>query len=213
MEKITENMGVSKADVISKAKDLLGFLITTPVRANWLVQGAFDCIKDISARYASRCLPQGVSLKISRAASVVGTTISNSRFGSAILSFCSAHPAFVAGLAIITLVASRREIRDFVKTFLQLFLIDLPLIAFSLVFNLVKIIFRMVIEILKMEWIDAGRIRNFAVAFWGLCTKSCSVVSLPVVAFKDFLSWMGKFIWNHKELAVGIGVGIGIKFA
>ncbi|MDR0595803.1 MAG: hypothetical protein LBF94_03900, partial [Puniceicoccales bacterium] len=106
MERVTntysENMGFSQEAVISKAGILLGSIIAVSYWANSLARGAFNCIK-IGVRHASRCLPQGVSLKISRVGNVIGTSVSNSRFGSAILSFCSAHPAFVASLAILAL--------------------------------------------------------------------------------------------------------------
>ncbi|MDR0715270.1 MAG: hypothetical protein LBF25_00585 [Puniceicoccales bacterium] len=74
-----ESIGLSREDVVSKAKSLLSSLIAASDLANSLARGAFNCIKkvkNIGVRHASRCLPQGVSLKISRVADVVGAAIS-----------------------------------------------------------------------------------------------------------------------------------------
>jgi hypothetical protein len=182
-------MGTSEEDVISKAKGLLGSLIAASDRANWLVKDVFNYIKDIGVRYASRCLPQGVSLKISRAASVVRT----SGVGSAILSFCSAHPAFIASLVIITAISSVTEkTRDFVGTLLKLFIIDLPLAAILSPFTICMFIFRTVVALVQI-WREGGGPAGFFEKFlklplipvgtpWAMYRAGCSLLGITAPA-------------------------------
>ncbi|MDR0679601.1 MAG: hypothetical protein LBF42_00980 [Puniceicoccales bacterium] len=219
----SEPVGLSREDVISKAKSLLGSLIAASDLANSLARGAFNCIKkvkDIGVRHASRCLPQGVSLKISRAASVVGTAISNSRFGFAVLSFCSAHPAFVAGLAIITLATlAKKEVRDFTKTLLKLFLIDLPLVAFALAFTFAKIVAEVTSQVIKAVWRSESesfltrKAKELVKTLLGLLFRKLPPFAYWLAStFVKILSWIINFMSNHKSLTAGFVMGVGFRF-
>jgi hypothetical protein len=137
-------------------------------------------------------------------------------------------------------VASNREIRGFVKTLLKLFLMDLSLAAFSLLFIVIKIIFGTVKGILTSDSIKAllksflaarslpftvvkamrnavgaedwsiSKIKNFAETFRNLCKGICSLATLPLVALWDFLVWMKNFIWNYKGLIASFIMGMGL---
>ncbi|MDR0715271.1 MAG: hypothetical protein LBF25_00590 [Puniceicoccales bacterium] len=110
---------------------------------------------------------------------------------------------------------AKKEVRDFAKTLLKLFLIDLPLVAFPLAFTFAKIVAEVTSRIIKAAWRSESesflvrKMKEFVETLLDLLFRKLPpFASWLASTFVKILSWIINFMSNHKSLTAGFVMGV-----